>query len=86
MINTNNIHAAIGGFHLLNLKDETLEWTAGELQKNALKHFIGAHCTGIEATFSLRNFLGLSRKVMVNGAVGATFTYGEGIYPTWIAR
>jgi 7,8-dihydropterin-6-yl-methyl-4-(beta-D-ribofuranosyl)aminobenzene 5'-phosphate synthase len=83
---TKKIHAAIGGFHLLHLDEEALAWTAAELEPNGIDHFMGAHCTGLEATWSLRGKLGLSRKQMVNGAVGARFVYGEGLHPTMIAQ
>lgn len=83
---TNRIHAAIGGFHLLSLDEESLAWTARELKPKGIDHFMGAHCTGLEATWSLRQKLGLSREQMVNGAVGGRFVYGEGLHPTMIAQ
>lgn len=86
VMKTQKLHAIVGGFHLFALDDEKLKWTGEELSKGSFEYFIGAHCTGIEATFALRNYLGLSRKNMVNGAVGSIFTYGEGIYSPAIAR
>ena len=48
------IEAAIGGFHLFAATDAQLEWTAGRLQAVGIRHLLGAHCTGIEAVFRLR--------------------------------
>lgn len=86
VMKTPKLHAIIGGFHLVDQSDERLIWTADELQKGSLDYFIGAHCTGLEATFLMRGQLGLSRQNMVNGAVGSNFTFGEGIYSPIIAR
>lgn len=86
VMKTPKLHAIIGGFHLVLQNEETLKWTADELSKGSPEYFIGAHCTGIEATFIMRSHLGLSRANMVNGAVGSVFTYGDGIYTPAIAR
>jgi 7,8-dihydropterin-6-yl-methyl-4-(beta-D-ribofuranosyl)aminobenzene 5'-phosphate synthase len=80
------IHAAVGGFHLFNATDAHLDWTAGKLKEFGLGHFIGAHCTGIEATYRIRERAGLDRKRAVVGAVGASFKLGEGILAGAIAR
>lgn len=80
------IHAAVGGFHLLRASDESLDWTAGELQGLGLEHFLGAHCTGIEAVFRIRESAKLDRSRSLVGAVGATFTLGQGIDPGDLAR
>ncbi len=80
------LHAAIGGFHLFAASDETLAWTAGKLKDARLAYLLGAHCTGIEAVFRLRQALGLARKAAVVGAVGASFTLGQGIDPRALAQ
>jgi len=80
------IHAALGGFHLYQLDDEKLRWTAGKLREFGLQNFLGAHCTGIEATYRIRELTGLSRKTCSVGAVGAVFELGKGIDPGSIAR
>ena len=80
------LHAAIGGFHLFPASDTHLNWTAGKLKEFGLEHFIGAHCTGIEATHRIREQTGLDRQHAVVGAVGAGFKLGEGILPGTIAR
>jgi 7,8-dihydropterin-6-yl-methyl-4-(beta-D-ribofuranosyl)aminobenzene 5'-phosphate synthase len=78
--------AAVGGFHLFAATDADLEWTAGKLREFGLRHFLGAHCTGIEAVYRLRGSLGLSRQTAVIGAVGSSFTLGKGIDPLALAR
>lgn len=80
------LHAVMGGLHLFAQPDERLKWTADELLKGNLDYFMGAHCTGVEATITMRRHLGGTRQSVVNGAVGSTFTYGEGIYTPPIAR
>jgi 7,8-dihydropterin-6-yl-methyl-4-(beta-D-ribofuranosyl)aminobenzene 5'-phosphate synthase len=78
--------AVIGGFHLFAKSQEELKWTATNLKKAGVKHFIGAHCTGIEAVYQLRQFMGLQRSTCVVGAVGASYTLSGGINPGNIAR
>ena len=80
------VHAAIGGFHLFQASEDTLAWTASSLAPMHIAYFIGAHCTGLEATYRLRTLLGLERRTAVVGAVGATFELGKGIEPRDIAR
>ncbi len=80
------VHAAIGGFHLFAGSDETLAWTAGKLKEFGLQNFLGAHCTGIEAVYRIRELTGLDRKTAVVGAVGAGFKLGTGIQAGSIAR
>ncbi len=80
------IHAAIGGFHLLNADDKQLTWTSTQLRAMGLAHFLGAHCTGIEAVFRIREEAGLSRRTCVVGAVGATFSLKNGLDPRQLAR
>ena len=71
--------AAIGGFHLFAANDETLQWTGSKLKEFGVQQLLGAHCTGIEAVYRLRTMLGLTRKTAVVGAVGSTYTLGQGI-------
>jgi 7,8-dihydropterin-6-yl-methyl-4-(beta-D-ribofuranosyl)aminobenzene 5'-phosphate synthase len=80
------IHAALGGFHLFQLDDEKLKWTAMKLREFGLQNFLGAHCTGIEATYRIRELVGLSRDTAAVGAVGAGFRLGGGISPGSIAK
>ncbi len=80
------IYAAIGGFHLFALNDEKLDWTAGKLKEFGLKNFLGAHCTGIEAVYRIRQQTGLDRQSCVVSAVSSSFTLDKGIDPTPLAR
>jgi 7,8-dihydropterin-6-yl-methyl-4-(beta-D-ribofuranosyl)aminobenzene 5'-phosphate synthase len=80
------VHAAIGGFHLFSASEDTLAWTTGEMKKAGLQHFLGAHCTGIEAVYRIRERTGLGRRTCVVGAVGGIFDLDKGIAPGVIAR
>lgn len=80
------IYAAIGGFHLFALNDEKLSWTSGKLKEFGLKNFLGAHCTGIEAVYRIRQQAGLDRQSCVVSAIGSSFTLDKGIDPTPLAR
>lgn len=80
------VHAVIGGLHLFGATDEQLAWTASRLREAGLVHLLGAHCTGIEAVFRLRDLANLSRRTAVVAAVGASFTLGQGIDPLALAR
>jgi 7,8-dihydropterin-6-yl-methyl-4-(beta-D-ribofuranosyl)aminobenzene 5'-phosphate synthase len=78
--------AVIGGFHLFGATDETLAWTAGKMKALGLRYLLGAHCTGIEAVYRLRQIAGLTRADAAVAGVGATYTHGTGIDPTMLAR
>lgn len=80
------IFAALGGFHLFPADDATLAWTADELAKAGVVWLLGAHCTGIEAVFRLRERAKLDRRHAVVGAVAATFDLERGIEPGPLAR
>ena len=80
------VYAAMGGFHLFAASDQTLAWTAGKLKEFGVRQLMGAHCTGIEAVYRLRQLVGLTRETAIVGAVGATYTHGKGFDPTVLAR
>jgi 7,8-dihydropterin-6-yl-methyl-4-(beta-D-ribofuranosyl)aminobenzene 5'-phosphate synthase len=80
------VYAALGGFHLFQADDATIDWTARMLRSFEVKQFLGAHCTGIESVFALRERLGLDRKSCAVGAVGARFDLQAGLNPGQIAR
>jgi 7,8-dihydropterin-6-yl-methyl-4-(beta-D-ribofuranosyl)aminobenzene 5'-phosphate synthase len=80
------IHAALGGFHLFRASPEHLTWTGAKLREMGLENFLGAHCTGIEAVFRIRESAGLDRDHCLVGAVGASFELGKGIEPLDLAR
>lgn len=77
------IYKIIGGFHLLNLKQDKLEWTAQKMKEFGVKYFVGAHCTGLNSTYSIRNFMNLSSDKALVGSVG-TYITKEGIFPGYM--
>jgi 7,8-dihydropterin-6-yl-methyl-4-(beta-D-ribofuranosyl)aminobenzene 5'-phosphate synthase len=80
------IVAVIGGLHLFSASDQTLAWTGAKLKSYGVLSLLAGHCTGIEATFRLRESIGLSRKTAVVSAVGSSFTLGKGIDPRRLAQ
>ena len=80
------VFAAIGGFHLVAASDEHLAWTAGKMKEFGVSKLMGAHCTGINSLYSLRNLLSLDRTQAVVGSVGDQFDLEHGISAGTIAR
>jgi 7,8-dihydropterin-6-yl-methyl-4-(beta-D-ribofuranosyl)aminobenzene 5'-phosphate synthase len=80
------IMTVIGGIHLFAASDTQVNWTGDKMKGFGVHYLIGAHCTGIESVYRLRERLGLGRKAAVVGAVGATYTLAEGINPGKIAQ
>jgi 7,8-dihydropterin-6-yl-methyl-4-(beta-D-ribofuranosyl)aminobenzene 5'-phosphate synthase len=78
--------AVIGGVHLFRATDKQVDWTADKMMRFKVQYLIGAHCTGIESLYRLRQRLNLDRRTAVVGAVGASFVLGEGIHPGQIAQ
>ena len=70
---------AVGGFHLLNASPAQLAWTAGMMREFGVLEFIGAHCTGLNAVYELRQALELPQSRAVVGSIGTTYELGEGI-------
>ena len=79
-------YAAIGGFHLFNFDDSKLDWTGDKLRELGIRHFLGGHCTGIEAVYRLRQRAGLNRDSCVVSAVGSSFSLDKGIDPLSLAH
>jgi 7,8-dihydropterin-6-yl-methyl-4-(beta-D-ribofuranosyl)aminobenzene 5'-phosphate synthase len=77
------IYKIIGGFHLLKLNNDKLEWTAKKMREAGVNYFVGAHCTGLNSTYSIRNFLGLTSKSALVGSVGTVIT-AKGIFPGYM--
>jgi 7,8-dihydropterin-6-yl-methyl-4-(beta-D-ribofuranosyl)aminobenzene 5'-phosphate synthase len=73
------IYGIVGGLHLFAATDEVVDWTASKLPEFHVANLLAAHCTGIEATFRLRQDLGLSRKTAVVASVGSSFSLADGI-------
>jgi 7,8-dihydropterin-6-yl-methyl-4-(beta-D-ribofuranosyl)aminobenzene 5'-phosphate synthase len=80
------VDAIIGGLHLFPATDEQLDWTADKMKDFKVANLIGAHCTGIEAVYRIRERLGLPRESAVVGSVGSSFVLGEGIHPGPLAK
>jgi 7,8-dihydropterin-6-yl-methyl-4-(beta-D-ribofuranosyl)aminobenzene 5'-phosphate synthase len=85
------VYAIVGGLHLFPASDTQVDWTADKLKEFGLVYLVGAHCTGLESLYRIRQRMGLPRKSAVVGAVGATFVLGEGaagdsIHPGRIAQ
>ena len=53
---------------------------------DALANLLAAHCTGIEATYRLRQDLGLTRKTAVVASVGSSFSLTDGIEAGALAK
>ncbi len=70
--------AAIGGFHLLENSDDQIKWTAEKLKESGVRYFMGAHCTGIEPVYQIRDWAGLKRGECIVGSVGAMFDLENG--------
>lgn len=83
---SSQVTTAIGGFHLMFADDKHLQWTANKLKLFGLNQMMGAHCTGIDALYTLRSLLNSDRKHMVVGTVGDSFSLSEGVKPGAIAR
>ncbi len=80
------VEAVIGGLHLFPATDEQLDWTADKMKEFKVSNLMGAHCTGIEAVYRIRERLGLPRSAAVVGSVGSSFVLGDGIHPGALAK
>jgi 7,8-dihydropterin-6-yl-methyl-4-(beta-D-ribofuranosyl)aminobenzene 5'-phosphate synthase len=81
-----DVDAVIGGLHLFRASDEQLNWTGDEFRQFKVANLLGAHCTGIEAVYRLRQRAGLARRTAVVGAVGSTFSLDKGIVAGALAQ
>ena len=73
------VYGVVGGLHLFPAKDAQVDWTGDEFKRFKVANLLGAHCTGIEAVYRLRDRAGLTRKSAVVGTVGSTFTSAKGV-------
>ena len=85
-IDPSPVKAVVGGLHLFGASDEHLAWTAGQLKAFGVQELVGAHCTGIEAVYRIRELAGLSRQTCMVGAVGASYSLAKGINAVRIAK
>jgi 7,8-dihydropterin-6-yl-methyl-4-(beta-D-ribofuranosyl)aminobenzene 5'-phosphate synthase len=81
-----SVFAVVGGLHLFPASDEQLNWTADKLREFKVANLLGAHCTGLEAVYRIRERAGLSRKTAVVGSVGSWFSLADGIHPGVLAK
>jgi 7,8-dihydropterin-6-yl-methyl-4-(beta-D-ribofuranosyl)aminobenzene 5'-phosphate synthase len=86
IIGAEPVYAIIGGLHLFAATDSALAWTAVRLRAVQLGFLLGAHCTGIEAVFRIRELAALGRKRAVVAAVGSSFDASKGIDPLMLAQ
>ena len=80
------VEAVIGGLHLFAATDQQLDWTADKLKAFKVQNLLGAHCTGIEAVYHIRERLVLPRASAAVGSVGSSFILGEGLHPGPLAK
>jgi len=85
MLGPRPVFAVIGGLHLFAKSDATVDWTGAQLKRFGVKYLLAGHCTGIEATFRLRQAIGLDRHTAPVSSVGSSFTLGKGISPGALA-
>jgi 7,8-dihydropterin-6-yl-methyl-4-(beta-D-ribofuranosyl)aminobenzene 5'-phosphate synthase len=80
------VYAIVGGLHLFAASDSALAWTATRLRSAHLGYLLGAHCTGIEAVYRIRELAALDRKRAVVAAIGSSFDASKGIDPLSLAQ
>lgn len=86
VVRTAPVHSVIGGWHLFQLDDAKLDWTAQKLREYGVENFLGAHCTGLHAVYRIREINKMSRDKCVVGAVGSTYDLTKGIDAGLLAR
>lgn len=85
-IDPSPVKAVIGELHLFAADDKHLAWTAGQLKAFGVQQLVGAHCTGIEAVYRIRELAGLTRQTCMLGAVGASYSLAKGINAVRVAK
>jgi len=80
------VKAVIGGLHLFAADEKHLAWTSAQLKRFGVQQLLGAHCTGIESVYRIRELVGLTRQTCIVGAVGASYSLAKGIVPGRIAK
>ena len=78
------ILAVLGGIHLLDAKAEQLDWTANKLREAGIQYVLGAHCTGLNSIYRIREVTGMAKENCLVGTVGMTFDVDKGIKPGWL--
>ena len=85
-IDPSPVRAIIGGLHLFSADDAHLQWTASQFKRFGVQQLVGAHCTGVEAVYRIRELAGLTRQTCMVGAVGASYSLEKGINPLRVAK
>ncbi|MFN2444783.1 MAG: MBL fold metallo-hydrolase [Vicinamibacterales bacterium] len=85
-IDPSAVRAIVGGLHLFAADDKHLAWTAGRLKAFGVQQLVGAHCTGVEAVYRIRELAGLTRQTCLVGAVGASYSLVNGINALRVAK
>jgi 7,8-dihydropterin-6-yl-methyl-4-(beta-D-ribofuranosyl)aminobenzene 5'-phosphate synthase len=67
-----NVHAVLGGFHLMNADEHRLEKTIETFCELDIPMVVPCHCTGADAYRTLAGALG---ETVSPGAAGATFEF-----------
>jgi 7,8-dihydropterin-6-yl-methyl-4-(beta-D-ribofuranosyl)aminobenzene 5'-phosphate synthase len=80
------VYGVVGGIHLFPATDQQLDWTGDELKQFHVANLLGAHCTGIEAVYHLRQRVGLTRRTALVATVGSTFSIPDGIQVGRLAK
>jgi 7,8-dihydropterin-6-yl-methyl-4-(beta-D-ribofuranosyl)aminobenzene 5'-phosphate synthase len=80
------VYGIVGGIHLFAATDDQLNWTGDKFKEFKVANLVGAHCTGIEALYRLRDRAGLTRQSAVVGTIGSTFSLADGIHPGALAK
>ncbi len=75
------VFAVVGGIHLYRQSNAQLDWTSDKMKSFGVEYVLGAHCTGIEAVYHLRQRMRLSRRNSLVASVGSQFTLRDGIVP-----
>lgn len=81
-----SVRAVVGGLHLLGADEGTLAWTAERMRAAGVQYLLGAHCTGVEAVYRLRDLAKLARATAVVGAVASSYSDEAGINPGLLPR
>lgn len=76
--------AVVGGMHLLEAKNEQLDWTANKLKTLGIQYFVGAHCTGLNSVYRIREITGMTKENCLVGTVGTTFDIDQGVKTGWL--
>jgi 7,8-dihydropterin-6-yl-methyl-4-(beta-D-ribofuranosyl)aminobenzene 5'-phosphate synthase len=76
--------AVLGGMHLLDAKQEQLDWTANKLKAIGIQYFVGAHCTGFNSVYRIREVTDMAKENCLVGTVGTTFDIDQGVKVGWL--